>query len=321
MQEKVVNSSYILRASHEEFPGLGECQGVRMSKVSDDFNEGVERHWYDGESGQLLKRIEEALREDGKDLENLTLDDLMAVDEFHIRGREATTEMAELAALKPDERVIDVGSGIGGPSRFLASTFGCRVTGIDLTSEYCEVANALAQRVGLEERVSYQQANALAIPFEDESFDVAWTQHISMNIQDKQAFFKEMRRVVRPGGRLVIYDPIQGDGAALDFPVPWSRDGDINFLINAEETRRVLEGLDLEITRWQDASQKSVDWFAANAQRGQDLKANEVPIPAAPPRLGLNVLLGGDWPIMAGNMVENLKNGRLAVVQVIAQRN
>jgi 2-polyprenyl-3-methyl-5-hydroxy-6-metoxy-1,4-benzoquinol methylase len=125
-----------------------------MSKVSDDFNEGVERHWYDGESGQLLKHIEDALREDGKDPENLTLDDLMAVDEFHIRGREATTEMAELAAIKSDEHVIDVGSGIGGPSRFLASTFGCRVTGIDLTREYCEVANALAERVGLAERVS-----------------------------------------------------------------------------------------------------------------------------------------------------------------------
>ena len=281
-----------------------------MTDMSDDFLEDVERHWYDGVSGQLLSLIEDALRQDGKDPQNLSVDDLMAVDEFHIRGREATAEMSELAVIQADERVIDVGSGIGGPSRFLASTRGCRVTGIDLTAEYCVVANALAERVGLADRVTYQQANALEIPYEDGSFDVAWTQHISMNIPDKRAFFGELRRVVRPGGRLVIYDPIRGQEEGMDFPVPWSRDGNISFLIGAEETRSVLEDLDLEITAWQDASQKSIEWFVANAPRAQGSGAH----------LGINILLGRDWPTMSANMVKNLTNGRLAVVQVVARR-
>lgn len=269
----------------------------------------IENHWYGGVPGQLLERIENALRQDGKDLDRLAIDDLMGVDEFHIRGREATTEMVELAAIQAEERVLDVGSGIGGPSRYLASTCGCDVTGIDLTAEYCDVANALAQRVGLGDRVRHRQANALELPFEDHSFDVAWTQHISMNIPDKQAFFAEMRRVVRPGGKLVIYDPIKGDDQPLEFPVPWSRDGGISYLIAGEETRRILEDVGLEIAEWQDASEKSVEWFAANAARAQK-----------PNALGLHLLLGEEWPTMAGNMVKNLADGRIAVIQVVARR-
>jgi MPBQ/MSBQ methyltransferase len=276
--------------------------------MSDDLHD-VERHWYDGVEGALLERIDAALEQDGKDPQALTLDDLMVVDELHIRGREATAEMMALAKVRPSDRVIDVGAGIGGPSRYLASSCGCHVTGIDLTAEYCGVANALAARIGLGDRVTYRQANALDMPFEDHTFDVAWTQHISMNIPDKRAFFGEMRRVVRPGGRLVIYDPILGNGDPLDYPVPWSRDGAINFLIDAEETRRALEALDLEITQWEDVSEKSITWFAANAQRS-----------ARPSALGIHLVLGEDWRAMSVNMVKNLVNGRLAVVQVLAER-
>jgi ubiquinone/menaquinone biosynthesis C-methylase UbiE len=177
--------------------------------MADDL-EYVEKHWYDGEKGKLIDRIEQALKQDGKDTSNLSIDDLAAVDEFHIRGREATAEVTELADIQANEHVLDVGSGIGGPARYLATTRGCEVTGIDLTAEYCDVANYLAGKVCLADRVRHQQANALELPFEDESFDVAWTQHISMNIPDKHAFFAEVARVVKPGGRVVVYDPIKG---------------------------------------------------------------------------------------------------------------
>lgn len=269
----------------------------------------VEKHWYDGEQGQLIDRIEQALLQDGKDPGNLSIDDLAAVDEFHIRGREATAEVTELADIQADEHVLDVGSGIGGPARYLAFTRGCKVTGIDLTAEYCDVANYLAEKVGLSGRVRHEQANALELPFENESFDVAWTQHISMNIADKHAFFAEMSRVVKPGGKVVVYDPIKGDEHPLAFPVPWSRDGDISFLVNSSETRRTLENLDLDITEWQDVSQKSISWFAANAKQ-----------PANPNALGLNVLLGEQWRQMAANMVKNLNDGRISIIQVVARK-
>lgn len=277
--------------------------------MSDEFQSGVEQHWYDGARGQLIERIGSALIDDGKDLDRLTIDDLTSVDEFHIRGREATSELASLAAIKKGDRVLDVGSGLGGPARYLAAEHGCDVTGIDLTAEYCDVANTLAQWVGLADRVKHRQADALELPFEDESFDVAWTQHISMNISDKNAFFAEMQRVVRPGGKLVIYDPVKGDDRPLEFPVPWSRDGRISFLIKAEETRQILESQGLDLIEWYDASEKSRWWFAANAERAQK-----------PSALGVQLLLGDEWRVMAANTVKNLAEGRIAVIQVVARR-
>lgn len=128
-----------------------------------------------------------------------------------------------------------------------------------------------------------------------------------MNIPDKHAFFAEMCRVVRPGGKVVVYDPIKGDEHPLTFPVPWSRDGQISYLVNSAQTRRTLEDLDLNIVEWQDVSQKSISWFAANAKQ-----------PTKPKALGLNVLLGEEWRQMAANMLQNLNDGRIAIIQVVA---
>src|SRR5712691_7757937 len=133
-----------------------------------------------------------ALRAAGKDIDRLTPDDLAPVDEFHTRGRAATSDLARLLALTGDERVLDVGSGIGGPSRYLAKTFGCRVTGLDLTPEFCRVAGMLAERTGLAGKVDYRQGDALAMPFADRSFDVAWSQNAVMNIADRDRLYGEI---------------------------------------------------------------------------------------------------------------------------------
>jgi SAM-dependent methyltransferase len=278
--------------------------------VSDDFATIVERHWYSDVAGSLLERIDAALAESGVDPNRLTADDLLAVDEFHIRGREATEELAALAAVTPDEHVLDVGCGLGGPSRYLASRCGCRVTGIDLTAEYCQVASVLADRIGLADVVRYQQGDALALAFDDAHFDVAWTQHISMNIPDKRRLFEEMYRVIKPGGRIAVYDPIAGDGAPLEFPVPWSCDGAISFLIDADETRATLQSVGFAIEAWRDVSREALDWFARNAATASD----------TPPALNLHLLVGPEWPAMVANMVKNLAAGRLAVIQAVARR-
>ena len=270
----------------------------------------VERHWFSGNAGDLLTRIDNALKKAGKSLSHLTAEDLLAFDEFHIRGREATVELSGLAKIQTSDEVIDIGCGLGGPSRFIASSTGCRVTGIDLTAEYCQVARVLADRTGLEDRVHYRQGNALALPFPDASFDIAWTQHISMNIQDKSAMFSEMYRVLKPGGRAAIYDPIGGSGEPLTFPVPWANDDTINFLIDTQETKETLTGTGFTLETWRDVSQASLAWFKVNAR----------PADAEPPILGLHLLLGPLWPTMAANMVSNIAAGRLAVIQAIVRK-
>ena len=163
----------------------------------------------------VLDRILAGLVAAGKDLAKLTIDDLAPVDEFHSRRRRATEELAALLAPTASDHVVDVGSGIGGPSRYLAATYGCRVSGVDLTPAFVAAATGLTERVGLTDKVDFRIGSALALQFPDASFDLAWSQNVAMNIQDRPRYYAEMRRVLKPGGRLAIQDVAQGPGGPL----------------------------------------------------------------------------------------------------------
>ncbi|MHC4937449.1 MAG: methyltransferase domain-containing protein [Planctomycetota bacterium] len=259
----------------------------------------IEGHYARTDLGETIL---EALAVDGKRIERLTMEDLAPVDEFHIRGREATLELAGLAAPEEHERVLDVGSGLGGSARHLASNYGCAVTGIDLTADYCEVASMLSELVGLGDRTSFRQASALAMPFEDGSFDCAWTEHVQMNIADKRAFYGEIARVLRPGGRLVFHDVFGGRAGAPHFPVPWAESPELSALIEPEELRATLEETGYEIVEWRDLTQEAAAWFDAMATRRQR------------PRTGIALLMGATAPEKLANMRRNLTEGRISVV-------
>jgi SAM-dependent methyltransferase len=274
--------------------------------------ETIREHWRGAvQEKELGRRILDALVAAGKDIDRLLPDDLAAVDEFHIRGREGSEELVALAGIRKEMRVLDVGCGIGGPSRYLARTVGCRVSGIDLTDEYCEVARMLAARTGVDALVDYRQGDALDLPFEDSSFDLVWTQHASMNIDDKTRFWAELHRVLEPGGKLAYYDPIAGSGDALELPVPWARTPEMSVLLDAAATREVATAAGFEIVEWRDVTEAAVEWFEAAAAR---------PAGAGTPAVGLHLLLGEDWPTMAGNMRANIEAGRISVVQAIMRR-
>jgi SAM-dependent methyltransferase len=172
-------------------------------------------------TADLTERVDQALKQAGLDAGGLTWSDLTPLDQFHVRGLAATKELAEGLSLEPGSTVIDVGCGLGGPARYLAATHGCRVTGIDLSRPFTDVARTLTERVGLSASVTYRQADALDLPFADRAFDHAWTQHVAMNIADKGRFYANIHRVLKPAGRLAIYDVVAGDAGPLIFPVPW----------------------------------------------------------------------------------------------------
>lgn len=258
--------------------------------------------------GRLLNAIDEALRKAGKDLFSLRPEDLAPIDEFHVRGRQATAELGEHLDLGPDLKVLDVGSGLGGPSRQLASAYGCDVTGIDLTEEYCAVATALAARLGLSHRVHYQHGSALTMPFADGTFHIAVTQHVAMNIEDKAALYREVARVLKQHGRFGIYDLLQGEGGPVHFPVPWARDPSTSFLVTPEEMHVLLQTAGFEITLWNDTSEAAKEWFRAVGKKMHE---------SGPPALGFHVLLGPDFAEMARNQVRNLAEHRIRPTEII----
>lgn len=268
----------------------------------------VETHYgLEGLGEAILAALEGA----GNDLTQLTPEDLAIVDEFHVRGRAATTEVARLAKIESADTVLDVGCGIGGPSRHLASEFGCRITGLDLTEEYCSVAAMLTEKTGLADRIDFRHGDALDMPFPDESFDVVWTQHVSMNIADRPGLYAEMRRVLKPGGRLAIYDVIAGGAGDIHFPVPWAREPSISFLLSGAEMRELLENTGFSVSAWRDATPPALEWFES---------VSATAVPGGVGSLGLGLLLGDDLPAMVANMRRNLEEGRVALVQTVLVR-
>ncbi len=270
--------------------------------------QNVAAHYRRGDLGAVIL---DALSDAGKDVDRLTLEDLAPIDEFHIRGREATLDLGRGLGLAAGMHVLDVGSGLGGPSRHLAAAHGCRITGVDLTDEYCRVAVMLAERVELAGRVDYQQANALAMPFEDAAFDAAYTQHVAMNIPEKTALYGEIARVLKPGGLFGIYDILQGPGGDLYYPVPWAQDASTSFLATPEALRTHLEAAGFEVVGWRDTTAEGRAWFEAMRQRIAE---------QGPPKLSYHILLGPIFTEMAQNQVRNLAEDRIALAEVICRK-
>jgi ubiquinone/menaquinone biosynthesis C-methylase UbiE len=258
----------------------------------------------------LGEAILAALARAGKDIGRIEPDDLAPLDEFHLRGRAATLELARAAGLHAGEEVLDIGCGIGGPSRRVARDFGCRVSGIDLSEEYCRVATLLAEHCGLAQRCTYRAADALELPYEDAAFDVVWSQHAAMNIADKPRLYREMHRVLKPGGVLALYDVLAGPGGAAHYPAPWARAQETSFLVAPDELRRLLEAAGFAIAEWHDDSEAARAWFAARTAKTT----------SEPPALGLQLLLGDDFAVMARNQLRNLAERRIAVVRIIGRR-
>lgn len=258
--------------------------------------------------GDLLNSIDAALAKAGKNPARPSLEDLAPVDEFHVRGRQATAELGAHLGLREDHRVLDVGSGLGGASRQLAAAYKCHITGIDLTDEYCRAATELAARVGLSDRVQYRQASALAMPFAGDTFDIAYSQHVAMNIADKAGLYREVARVLKPGGVFGIYDLLQGQGGPVVFPVPWANDASTSFLASPDEMRDLLSNAGFDVTRWNDTSEIGKEWFKAMSKRLAE---------TGPSSLGFQVLLGADFATMAKNQVRNLVEDRIRPTEII----
>ena len=255
----------------------------------------------------FIDRIKPALATLAPDDQRLTVAQLAPVDQFHLRGILATSELAAAARIDASTRVLDLGCGIGGPARFLAATFGCRVTGLDLSPGFIEAATYLTERCGLSDRVSFQTGDALHLPFENEVFDTVFLQHVAMNIENRPALYAEVRRALASGGRLATYDLVRNEGEAI-YPVPWARDASTSFLRSDADTRTALEEAGFRAILWIDDTDPVLDWFKAVTAG-----------PASPgPNLGL--VMGPEFGAATANLARNLRENRLRVLSAVLMR-
>jgi SAM-dependent methyltransferase len=264
--------------------------------------------YYDGP--EIVERLHEALTESGLDPDALDIDDLAPLDEFHALGRAATSSLAELAGVRRDDRVLDVGAGVGGPARFLAARYGAHVTALDATPRFCRAAEMLTRGTGLAGRVQVMRGDALALPFANDTFDLAWSQAVSQNIAEKGRFVSELARVVRPGGQVALFELVAGPGGSLEFPVPWADQEDQSWLVTAEELHELLDSEPLTVVAWRQG-QETLDAIASAAQSLQT--------PAVDRGLGLQILMPNFEERMAA-LARNVADHKIALVQAVARR-
>ncbi len=262
--------------------------------------------------GRLLEAILAGVRALGKTPDTVGVDDLAPVDEFHIGGRQASEDFIGQVGLSSGDLVLDVGCGIGGTARYVASTCGCRVSGIDLTPEYIETGQALCAWVGLAGRVDLSHGSALAMPFVSAHFDAAIMLHVGMNIADKAGLFAEVNRVLRPGGTFGVYDIMRTSDDPLVYPVPWATVPETSAVAAPQDYRKALADSGFEMTSERDRRDFAAAFFAALRKR--------IDAAGGPPPLGLHILLGETAAIKIRNMVDNVAAGRVAPVEMIARK-
>lgn len=260
----------------------------------------------------LLARLNAALEEDGVDPRQPSIETLAPYDQFHGRGLEATVEIAGLVQVRASDHILDIGSGLGGPARYFANRFGCRVTGIDLTPEFCNVARHLTRLLRLEDRVTFEVGDALSMPFADASFDGAYSMNVSMNIADKAAFYGEIHRVLKPGAWLVLSELAQGDGGQLNYPTPWASSARTSFLSTPEQTRQGLTEAGFDVARLLSTLEQALAFGAhsrAMVERGEK-----------PPHRAV-MLMHGDIATQAmANVARGLSEARIIPIEVLAHK-
>lgn len=266
-----------------------------------DALDGVRDHY---RATGLTERLKIALSVLGPEDQPLTSQQLGALDQFHTRGLAATAELANLAGITADMSVLDVGSGVGGPARFLAATYGCRVTGIDLSEPFVHAARYLTQRTGQSEQVSFETASALDLPFDDSRFDVVLLQHVAMNISDRARLYEEIRRVLKPSGRFATFDVV-ANGNEPYYPVPWARTPTTSFLLTADATREAIERAGFRTRTWQNDTEAAKAWITQQRASGP------------PPSPNLGVVMGPDFAQLLANLGRNLLEGRLDILTAV----
>jgi len=258
-------------------------------------------------TGVLLTALQDA----GVDIDNLTPLDLAPLDQFHSRGLEATRELSDVLDAQSDDHVLDIGCGIGGAMRFISDLTGCKMTGIDLTPEFCQAGQEFNKRTGLSDRVDCQTGNALSLQFGDESFDKAYSQFVVMNIEDRAGFCSEVFRVLKPGGRFVLTEIAEGPLGKPDYPMPWALTEATSFVQTPVTTKTVLQNAGFEIISQRDTKNEA---FAFQKEMEKKTAKD------GSPKLGVHLILPNATKEILGGVIKNIAKGLALPIETVCQK-
>ncbi len=265
-------------------------------------------HWGQGD---VCGKILDAMRAAGLSPETVTVEQLTPVDHLHARGFPATVELADKLPIREGQRLVDIGCGIGGPARYIAKRFGCRISGVDITPAFVEAAQKLSVLVGMEGAVDVQLGDGHELPYGDEVFDGGYAQHVTMNVADRPKFFAEVFRVLKPGAFFALTEHGLGSKGQPVYPCPWSDDGSGAYLVTPEQTRRFLEDAGFESVEIEDTGEK----YLAGYRKAMELAAR-----GELPPFGTHILLGETAPAKTRNAALNIEEGRTHPIQVICRK-
>jgi SAM-dependent methyltransferase len=281
--------------------------------MTENIEDGVQAHYA---SSGLLDRLINALAKMGEDPDNPSPEAVAQLDQMHVRGAGASVELYDAVGIGPDDSVLDVGCGIGGPARALASRLGCPVTGLDLTPDFCACARELNYLLGLEDLVEIVEGSALDMPFEDESFDAVVTQHAAMNIEDKAGLYLEIARVLERGGRFGLYDIMQGPGGEAHYPAPWASVPEFSFLETPERLMALIEAAGLRALSWEDVTPRALAWMVEQKSAREARAARgEAALPAV-----AALLMGAGATEKLRNIARNLHEARIVTVMGVFEK-
>lgn len=269
---------------------------------------GIADHWA---TGDVYGLIVSALNKMSKPLDGLTVEDLAPVDHFHARGFAATVELADRLPIKPGQRILDIGCGLGGPARYLAQRFQCDVNGLDITAPFVEAANKLTALLRMEQQVTIEHGDGQRLPYPDAHFDGAYTQHVTMNVADRPKFFAEAYRVLRPGAFFALTEHGLGPKGDPHYPVPWSADGTGAYLVPPSETRAILEKTGFEGIVIEDTGAKYVAGYKIMIEKAEK---------GGLPPLGIHILMGETALQKTRNAARNIEEGRTHPIQLICRK-
>ena len=263
------------------------------------------------DTGAMLDRIKAGLAEAGADPERPDPAALKPVDEFHTGGVEATEALLGPLGITHETRVLDIGSGIGGTARFIATRFGAKVTGVDLTPAFVETAERLSAMCGLDEATVFLTGSAYDLPVEDASADLVTMLHVGMNLDDKPQLFREVARVLAPGGRFALFDIMERSGEPHEFPVPWASSPESSFLGQPHDYRAAAAEAGLTLEAERDRHDYACAFFtkvtAAMAENG-------------PPPVGLQLIMGPTAQERYGNVVKATLDGKVGPWEMVFRR-